>query len=75
MSQQTQTPQNYTGPLHRVQASARRIMQLQDELTAEYERRGQAVVEAVGEGKSYRTVAKAAGVKYATIYKIMTDWA
>lgn len=75
MSQQAQTSQTYTGALARVQAASARISHLQDELKAEYERRGHAVVEAVGEGHSYRTIGRAASVRYATVYKIMTDWA
>lgn len=75
MSQQADQQTTYSGSLARVQASSERIRHLNDELRAEYERRGQAVVEAVAEGQSYRTIARAAMVRYATIYKIMTDWA
>lgn len=75
MSQQAQKSQTYSGALARVQASSSRISHLRDELRAEYERRGQAVVDAVAEGHSYRTIGHAASVEYATVYKIMTDWA
>lgn len=75
MTQQVDQQTTYSGPLARVHASSERIRHLNDELKAEYERRGQAVVEAVSEGLSYRTIAKAAMVRYGTIYKIMTDWA
>jgi DNA-directed RNA polymerase specialized sigma24 family protein len=65
-----------SGALARAAAANRRIRQLEDELRAEYERRGIAVVEAADvEGYSYRQIAAEIGVKYATVYKIIAMWA
>lgn len=75
MSQQADQQTTYSGTLARVHASSERIRHLQDELKAEYERRGLAVVQASAEGESYRKIAHVAKVRYATIYKIITDWA
>lgn len=52
-----------------------RIRDLEDELRAERERRGRAVVQAVDEGVSYRVLANRMKCAYATVYKIVTDWA
>lgn len=76
MSQQAQKSQTPpTGPLHRVAEASTRIRHLKAELSAEYERRGLAVVEAVDQGHSYRAIAKVANVQYPTIYKAYADWA
>lgn len=79
MSQQasatTTQARNYSGALARVDSATKRISHLLDELRAERERLGKAVVEAVGEGHSYRTIAIPAQCSHANVYKIMTDWA
>jgi DNA-binding NarL/FixJ family response regulator len=59
----------------RAVAATDRISHLQDELRAEYERRGKAVIEAVAEGNSYRKIGRAIHAAPATVYKIVTDWA
>lgn len=61
--------------VHRATIANARIRDLEDELRAERERRGLAVVQAVDEGVSYRTLARRMKCAYATVYKIVTDWA
>lgn len=79
MSQQatatTTQARTYTGALARVDAATQRISHLLDELRAERERLGHAVVDAVAEGHSYRVIARPAQCSHANVYKIMTDWA
>lgn len=61
MSHRTaQTSPPETGLLHRIEESARRVVDLRAELGAEKERRDRLMAQAEGEGYTYRAIAAAA---------------